>query len=149
MLGELTFNQIDQVLRRQIVGRIACSSPTKLYIVPVTYAFDGESIYAHSREGMKIKMMRQNREVCFQVDEIDNLANWRSVIVWGRYQEVKSEPQRQKVMNLLMDRITPLKSGETSHSPEHSHPPEMVEKKKRAIAFRIVIHEKTGRFEKT
>jgi nitroimidazol reductase NimA-like FMN-containing flavoprotein (pyridoxamine 5'-phosphate oxidase superfamily) len=149
MLGQLTSNQIDQILRRQLIGRIACSMTNKLYIVPVTYAFDGKSIYAHSREGMKIKIMRKNPEVCFQVDEIDNMANWRSVIVWGRYDELKSEPQRQKAMNLLMDRIAPFQSGETSHSPEHSRPPEIVEKKKRAIVFRITIKEKTGRYEKS
>lgn len=148
MLGQLTSSQIDQVLLRQIIGRIACCAADKLYIVPVAYAFDGKNIYAHSREGLKIKMMRKNPTVCFQVDEIDSMANWRSVIVWGRFEELKSEPQRQKAMNLLMDRIMPMPSGETSHAPEHSRPPEIVEKKKRAIAFRIAIKEKTGRFEK-
>lgn len=148
MLGELTYNQIDQVLLRQTIGRIACSVNDKTYIVPITYAFDGNYIYAHSREGMKIKMMRKNPEVCFAVDEIDNMANWRSVITWGRYEELKAEPQRQKAMNLLLDRIAPLLNGETSHTQDHSHPPEIVEKKERAIVFRVKITEKTGRFEK-
>jgi hypothetical protein len=148
MLGELTSNQIDQVLHRQVVGRIASNVADKLYIVPVAYAFDGNYIYAHSRDGMKIRMMRKNPNVCFQVDEIENMANWRSVIVWGVYEEIKPEPARKKAMGIIMDRLAPFQSGETSHVHEHSHPPEVVEKKKRAIVFRLNIKEKTGRYEK-
>jgi nitroimidazol reductase NimA-like FMN-containing flavoprotein (pyridoxamine 5'-phosphate oxidase superfamily) len=148
MIGELTSEQIDQVMLRQIIGRIACTDAGKLYVVPIAFAFDGKYIYAHSKEGKKIKMMRKNPDVCFQVDEIDSVAYWRSVILWGRYQELKSERERQRAMKLLMDRIGPFQTGETSHSKEYSHAPQVVEKKKRAITFRIEVQEKTGRFEK-
>ncbi|MBI1767176.1 MAG: pyridoxamine 5'-phosphate oxidase family protein [Bacteroidetes bacterium] len=148
MIGELTSDQIDQVMFRQIIGRIGCSDAGKLYVVPIAFAFDGNYIYAHSKEGKKIKMMRKNPEVCFQVDVIDNMAHWRSVILWGRYQELKSERERQRAMKLLMDRIGALQTGETSHSKEYSQAPQIVEKKKRAITFRIEVQEKTGRFEK-
>jgi hypothetical protein len=148
MLGELTSNQIDQVLMRQIVGRLAMNVADKLYVVPIAYAFDGSFIYAHSRDGMKIKMMRKSANVCFEADEIDNMANWRSVIVWGEYEELKTEPGRQKAMSFIMDRLIPFQHGETSHVQEHTHPPQIVEKKKKDIVFRIKISEKTGRYEK-
>lgn len=44
--------------------------------------------------------MRANPEVCSQVDEIDDMANWRSVIAWGRYEELKGE-LAIAAMNLL------------------------------------------------
>jgi nitroimidazol reductase NimA-like FMN-containing flavoprotein (pyridoxamine 5'-phosphate oxidase superfamily) len=69
------------------VGRLGCSTDGKMYIVPVTFVYDGTYIYAHSKEGLKIKMMRNNPSVCFEVDIIDNLTNWRSVILWGEYEE--------------------------------------------------------------
>lgn len=149
MIGELTSEQIDQVMLRQIMGRIGCVDNGKLYIVPITFAFDGNYIYAHSREGKKIKMMRNSPAVCFEVDEVDNMANWRCVILWGRYEELKSERERQRAVKMLMDRIAPLQAGETSHEKAYSHAPEIVEKKKRAIVFRIEVQEKTGRFEKS
>jgi len=32
--------------------------------------------------------MRKNPEVCFQLDVIENLASWRSVICWGTFEEL-------------------------------------------------------------
>ncbi|WP_298733409.1 hypothetical protein [uncultured Chitinophaga sp.] len=48
--------------------------------MPVSYAFNGKYVIAHSKEDMKISMMRKHPQVCFQVDEIEDYANWRSVI---------------------------------------------------------------------
>ena len=41
-------------------------------------------------------MMRENPWVCVEVDHMDNLANWRSVIAWGRFEELGGwrRPQR-------------------------------------------------------
>ena len=47
-----------------------------------------QAIYAHSAEGLKIRMMRANPNVRFQVDQRENLANWRSVWSWGVYEEL-------------------------------------------------------------
>jgi nitroimidazol reductase NimA-like FMN-containing flavoprotein (pyridoxamine 5'-phosphate oxidase superfamily) len=88
MIGELTPEQINAVLFNEVVGRIACSSEGRIYIVPITYVFDGDAVYGHSAEGLKIRMMRANPHVCFEVDQRENLANWRSVIAWGVYEEL-------------------------------------------------------------
>ena len=88
MLGELTPEQINAVLFNEVVGRIGCYLEGRTYIVPITYVFDGEAVYGHSAEGLKIRMMRTNPNVCFQVDQRENLANWRSVIAWGVFEEL-------------------------------------------------------------
>lgn len=54
------------------------------YVVPVNYVYDGKFIIAHSVAGMKIQMMRKNRDVCFEVDEMKSITNWKSVIAWGQ-----------------------------------------------------------------
>lgn len=149
MLGKLTDAQIDQILHSQFVGRIGCYSDNKMYVVPVTYAYDSGYIYAHSKDGMKIKMMRNNPNVCFQVDAIDNMTNWRSVIVWGKYEELKTEKDQQSGMKILVDRLTPFLTSETVRPSHHAHAPEIVEKGLKAVAYRIKIEEKTGRFEKS
>jgi nitroimidazol reductase NimA-like FMN-containing flavoprotein (pyridoxamine 5'-phosphate oxidase superfamily) len=74
MLGELTKDQSEQVLWSEVLGRIGCYTDGRVYVVPVTYAFDGAYIYAHSKEGLKIQMMRKNPMVCFQVDQMENMA---------------------------------------------------------------------------
>jgi uncharacterized protein len=150
MLGELTDAQIDQVLHTEIVGRLGCRSDERIYIVPVTYVYHEGYIYAHSKEGMKVRLMRDNPEVCFQVDTIDNMTNWRSVIVWGKYEELKTEKQQLAGMKIMTDRLLPFSTSETVRpSHRHSHPPEVVEKGFKAVAYRIKVIEKSGRFEKT
>lgn len=151
MLGKLTDIQIDHLLRSQIVGRIGCRDEKRIYVVPVTYVYhDDGYIYAHSKEGMKVRLMRTNPDVCFQVDAMENMSNWRSVIVWGRYEELKTEQEQSAGMKIMVDRLAPFITSETVR-PSHgsSHPPELVEKGFKAVAYRIKVMEKTGRFEKT
>lgn len=150
MLGKLSDTQIEQVLQSYSLGRIGCYADGKIYVVPVTYVYHDGHIYAHSQEGMKIKMMRKNPGVCFQVDAMETMTNWRSVIVWGEYEELKSEEAQQAGMKIMMDRLAPFIISETvraSHG--FSHPPEVVEKGLKAVVYRIRITEKTGRFERS
>jgi uncharacterized protein len=69
MLGELKPEQINAVLFNEVVGRIGCHGEGRTYIVPITYVFDGDAVYGHSAEGLKIRMMRANPNVCFEVDQ--------------------------------------------------------------------------------
>lgn len=148
MTGVLTQQQIFQVLHQQLYGRLACVSKNKVYVVPVSYAFDEKFIYAHSREGQKIQMLRSNPKTCFQVDIIKDLANWRSVIIWGRYQELTSIAAQNAAMRLLDDRFGPLHVSQSISRPSANvNPPHSVEKRKKAVYFRISIDEVTGRFE--
>ncbi|HEX7457156.1 MAG TPA: pyridoxamine 5'-phosphate oxidase family protein, partial [Ginsengibacter sp.] len=68
MLGELNEMQMNHFLLTQAVGRIACTDGKKPYIVPVTYMFDGKDIIGQTKEGKKLTIMRNNRNVCFEVD---------------------------------------------------------------------------------
>jgi nitroimidazol reductase NimA-like FMN-containing flavoprotein (pyridoxamine 5'-phosphate oxidase superfamily) len=149
MLGELSRDQIQQVLQSQIVGRIGCCFKNEMYVVPVTYAIHKEFIYAHSKEGLKVQMMRKNPHVCFQVDSIDNMTNWRSVLLWGDFEELKTEKEQRMGMKILADRLTPYMISETVRPAQSPHPPDIIEKEFKALAYRIRIIKTTGRFEKT
>lgn len=148
MLGTLNHNQIDHILHRCIVGRIGCHSGEEMYVVPVTYVYHDGYIYAHSKEGKKILMMRENPHICFQVDEIENMSNWRSVIAWGRFEELTGDEEHKAAMKIMMDKLAPFMTSETVR-PSHGLPPQKVEKALRAVVFRIHITKSTGRFEKT
>ena len=64
MMGNLTLDQIEEVLRTEVIGRIACVADGWPYIVPITYVYDGgEFVFSHSAEGRKIEAMRQNPQV--------------------------------------------------------------------------------------
>jgi len=118
VLGELNDNQVEDVLKSQVIGRIGCHVEGITYVVPVTYVYDGIHIYAHSAKGMKIDMMRKNPEVCFEVDTMQNIANWRSVIAWGKFEEIIIKEERQQAMQKLIDRMMRLMTSETAQ-PTH------------------------------
>lgn len=48
MLGVLTTEEIEAVLRSEVIGRIGCRGNDRVYVVPITYAYDGEAVYAHA-----------------------------------------------------------------------------------------------------
>lgn len=150
MLGTLTKDQIQHVLQSQIVGRIGCCVDKEMYIVPVTYVYHKDFIYAHSKEGLKVRMMRKNPNVCFQVDAMENMANWRSVIVWGEYEELQGEKLQKMGMKIMTDRLIPFMTSETVRpSNALSRPPELIEKGFKAVVYRIKVIKTSGRFEKT
>ena len=142
MLGELNQRQIDQLLRSEVVGRIGCISEGRSYVVPVTYAYDGTCVYGHSGDGLKLRAMRADPRVCFEVEHIENLANWRSVIAWGSFEELQGE-EAETGMRLLVDRLMPLLASSTSGAPHGDAPPA-----RQASVYRIRLGERTGRFEK-
>lgn len=150
MVGELTDKQIDHVLNSQIIGRIGCYADGQMYIVPVTYVYDNGYIYAHSKEGLKIHMMRKNPDVCFEVDSVENMTNWRSVILWGEYEELRTKEEQKAGMNILIDRLTPFLTSETVRpSQSLSQSTGFLEKGLKPVAYRIKVTKKTGRYEKT
>lgn len=152
MLGKLNLDQIDQVLANNVTGRIGCTDGQKVYIVPVSYAFNNAYLLIHSKEGMKINMMRKHPHICFQVDEIIDQANWRSVVLWGDYEEITDPKERFYAMKFLISRLAHLRVSETvgvSEMHEEMTTKKIPEHIIRPIVYRIRISEKTGRFERT
>jgi len=148
MFGKLNTEEIDQLLRTELVGRIGCHTDGMTYVVPISYAYDGTYIYAHSFKGMKLNMMRMNPKVCFEVDDTKNLANWQSVICWGEFEELVDETLKKEALRNLNSRILPIISSETMHiTPEWPFPSDDNLKTKGTF-FRIRLNEKTGRFER-
>ncbi|HET9826584.1 MAG TPA: pyridoxamine 5'-phosphate oxidase family protein [Chitinophagaceae bacterium] len=152
MLGQLSSDDIENLLHTQIVGRIGCNDDGVSYIVPISYAYDGECIYCHSYEGKKIDIMRKNPRVCFQVDETTDLGNWKSVIACGEFKELNDREERHKALQQLLKRRLPIRSSVTMHLGE-TWP--FVEREHNGvndipgIVFKILLQEKTGRFEQS
>lgn len=147
MLGDLSKHEIDALLHAQLVGRIGCHANSEIFVVPITYVYKDGYIYGHSHEGKKIHMMRKNSRVCFEVDEMENLTHWKSVIVWGEFEEIESEEGKMNVFKILSDRLNDIEASETMRPSYRMPNPHPHNAEVKAIAFRIKVSEKTGRFE--
>lgn len=149
MFGELGADAVDVILHHQLIGQIGCHANEVTYVVPISYAYRNNYIYAFSQEGMKIDMMRQNPKVCFQVHTMENMANWQSVVVWGEFEELTADPERDEAVRILLNRSLPaIVSEKTQITPNWPARAEKeVSKSVKGIVFRIKITKKTGRYE--
>lgn len=148
MIGNLEQKEIEEVLQQHIVGRLGIHADNTTYVVPVSYAYDGKYVYGHGYEGMKIRMMRQNPKVCFEVDTMENMANWKSVIAWGEYEELTDSNERKQAIQQLLDRVLPMITSKTVQiTPHWPFPPSDLNKVK-GIVYRIKLQNKTGKFER-
>jgi nitroimidazol reductase NimA-like FMN-containing flavoprotein (pyridoxamine 5'-phosphate oxidase superfamily) len=148
MFGKLSFAEIEQLLSKQLVGRIGCHADGLTYIVPISYAYDGEYIYARTFEGMKVNMMRKNPSVCFEVEDTKNLSNWRTVVAWGSFEELPEGIQRKDAVRVLAGRKLPVLSSETMHLGSQ-WPFSSDDENLDGVIFRIHLTEKTGRYEES
>jgi len=148
MFGQLADAEIEELLTTQILGRIGCHTNDITYVVPVSFAYDGKYIYGHAEEGMKINIMRKNPAVCFEVDCLANMANWQSVICQGQFEELTGKKERDAALEILLARSLPLIVSKTVKlSPHWPFPPADFDNIT-GIVYRILLKEKTGRFER-
>ena len=149
MIGKLNPDDVETLVKQQLVGRIGCHAKDVTYVVPISFAYDGAYIYGHTFEGMKVDMMRKNPKVCFQVDDTTDLANWQSAVLWGEFEELAEGPDRMLALHKLTERRLPLISSETMHLTSQWPFRDEDVSKISGIVFRIRVTEKTGRFEKS
>lgn len=148
MIGELTEQQVEELLSKQVVGRIACNSENFIYLVPISYAYDEGAIYSRSFDGLKLDIMRKNPNVCFEAEDIADMASWQSVIAWGKFEELKNE-DRKKGLQILLHRHLPLSSSITTHLGKAWPFSENDLEEITGTVFRINISRKTGRYERS
>ena len=113
MIGRLSPEESYELLRGGRVARLGCVADGEPYVVPVNYVFDGEAAYVHSLPGRKIAALRADPRVCLQVDDIRDEFGWRSVLAFGRYEELTRDPERERAVGLLLSafpQLTPVES---------------------------------------
>jgi hypothetical protein len=151
MLGKLSPQEIEELLRSEMTGRIGCHAEGRTYVVPITYAYEGGDIYCHSPEGLKLRMMRKNPVVCFEVDRVQDMGNWKSVIATGRFEELSGR-NAIAAMDVLIRRFVAVERPGEPHPSyifrESEAEPSRTDGRE-IVIFRIRIGEKTGRFERT
>ena len=111
---------IDGILRSATLSRIAMVDEEMPFLVPVFYAFDGNSLYFHSAQaGRKIDILKRNNDVCFEIsvdhdiieseEACDFEAKHRTVIGLGKAFFVEDEPQKIKALNMIVGNFTDRK----------------------------------------
>jgi nitroimidazol reductase NimA-like FMN-containing flavoprotein (pyridoxamine 5'-phosphate oxidase superfamily) len=113
----------------------------------VSYVYNGTRIYALSAEGMKIRMMRENPRVCFEVEQVTSWYNWQTVIAWGNFEELHGT-DAERAYRVVHSRLTPLIEFESRASGGGGRPPPPGVAAEQFVLYQIQVEELTGRFER-
>jgi nitroimidazol reductase NimA-like FMN-containing flavoprotein (pyridoxamine 5'-phosphate oxidase superfamily) len=84
----LTEDDCWELLRTECIGRVAVAIEGQVDVFPVNYGLDGDGILFRTNAGRKMTGT-SNREVAFEVDDIDPIAKsgW-SVVIHGGARDI-------------------------------------------------------------
>jgi uncharacterized protein len=138
-IRELGREEIDAILARNHVGRLAYAWQNHVDIEPLHYVYDGGWIYGRTSHGAKMEATGYAwSPVAFEVDEIEGLFRWRSVVVHGGFYTLPQkgaeweEAEWKRGVELLRKLIP---ATFTDDDPVAF----------RTVLFRIAVQEATGR----
>jgi uncharacterized protein len=105
----------EKVLRNGLTGVLAVSGDDGYpYAVPINYVYENGRIYFHcARSGHKLDAIRRCSKVSFCVVDNDRIVpelfatDYRSVIAFGRANEVVDDPEKMRIMRLLNEKYAP------------------------------------------
>jgi len=80
---ELSRAECEEMLARNNVGRVAFSFHDRVDIEPVNYVFSEGWLHGRTSPGTKLSTLKHSPWVAFEIDEVEGLLDWRSVIVHG------------------------------------------------------------------
>lgn len=82
---ELPRDEIEEMLLRNKVGRLAISFHDRVDVQPIHYVYERGWVYGRTSEGDKISSLTRNQWVAFEVDEVNDLFDWRSIVIHGSF----------------------------------------------------------------
>ena len=142
VIRELSRTEIDEILARNHVGRIAYARGNRIDIRPVHYVYSDGWIYGRTSHGEKFEVLGGSAHewwpVVFEVDEIEELYRWRSVLVHGGFYVLPREgtPSDHQTWQKALDILRTLVPAAL----QADDPLPL-----RTILFRIAVQEATGR----
>lgn len=121
IIRELSSKECGKALNAANFGRLGCARGNQPYVVPIYFVTDEDSIYSFALPGQKIDWMRDNPQVCVEIDNHSSGADWTSVVVFGEFKGLTHTDERQRAVALLQVRpmwwepgaISPVGSDDT------------------------------------
>ena len=106
-------SEIEGIIQKAQVCRIAMVDGNQPYIVPVCFGYEKGALYVHGAlVGRKIDVLKKNNRVCFEMDadvEIRNAEKacqfslkYRSVIGTGKARFLENDKEKARALNVIM-----------------------------------------------
>ncbi|TDS14172.1 hypothetical protein DFQ03_2243 [Maribacter caenipelagi] len=151
MRRNLNVKECVALLEQNYIGRLAYISGECPHIVPITYFYDLDTntITSYSSQGHKIREMRKNTTVCLAVDEIASIANWKSVLLHGTFEEL-ARIDAKHMLHEFSEGVKKVISNKYGENPKYiSEFSAKIDAEDAPIVFRINITELNGKIRVT
>jgi nitroimidazol reductase NimA-like FMN-containing flavoprotein (pyridoxamine 5'-phosphate oxidase superfamily) len=130
--------EVDAILARNHVGRIAYTFRDRVGIEPLGYVYADGTILCRTSPGTKLDTIVRHPWVAFEVDEVAGPYDWRSVVAYGTAYLLSSDsgPRGRESYERALDdlrRVEPATLTEDDPVPF------------RTVIVRIHVDELTGR----
>lgn len=104
---------LDEIMKKAQICRLAVSYQDMPYIIPMNFGYADKVLYFHSaQEGLKLSILRENPQACFEV-EIDTqlvvgkqACNWsmryQTVVGFGEVEFIDDPEAKGEAMRIIM-----------------------------------------------
>lgn len=134
----MTRRQLDCVLARNNVGRMAFVHAGRIELRPVHYVYARGALYGRTTFGTKALAWHDKPEVVLEIDEVEELFTWRSVVVRGSIALLKPRGTRADRAE-YWDAVAVIRSLVPDALTERDPTPD------RSFVFRVELGEVSGR----
>ncbi len=111
------FNEIESIIKKNCICRIALSNNNVPYIILMNYGYKNNTLYFHSaKEGTKLNIINTNPNVCFEITEDIKIVKsekacsfgtkYRSVIGNGKIKIIEEDKAKIEGLNIIMKQHT-------------------------------------------
>ena len=110
-------SEIESVIRKSTVCRLALANEQQPYLVPLCFGYNDNSLYFHSSpKGKKLDLIKKNNKVCFEFDighaikMADRPCEWgmqyESVIGFGEASFIEDSDSKRKALDIIMEQYS-------------------------------------------
>ena len=135
---------IEEIVRRATVCRLGLCDGHMPYVVPLSFGYEDNCLYFHSAaEGRKIEIIKDNPNVCFEVDlaeeyvgadvPCDWAVKYRSVIGFGTAQLLEGVEEKRRALDVILAHYSDR---------EYEYPPGALDK---VVVIRVDVESMTGK----
>jgi uncharacterized protein len=136
-VSELDARDVASILARNNVGRLAFAWGGEVDIRPVHYVYRDGVLYGRTSHGAKfVDLETLPARVAFEVDEVESVSRWRSVIVRGEFDVLFPEGSLRQEWEHAVEHLRTLVNGTFAESDPTPY---------RSVVFRITVQQATGR----
>jgi nitroimidazol reductase NimA-like FMN-containing flavoprotein (pyridoxamine 5'-phosphate oxidase superfamily) len=141
--GDVTFremsrDEIEAMLKRNRVGRLAFSLRDRVDVQPLHYIYERGWLYGRTSQGDKITALTHNQWVAFEVDEISDLFDWRSIVIHGSFwmMHPRGSPRAEELWTKAAELVSKIVPGSLTDTDPVAF---------RQTLFRIAVSDVRGR----